>query len=149
MAIEEIEITQAYSPKLSNEYSERLRRLAKRLDEVFPSYKAQLIDKEITLAGELVNENDIEGFKYIIALRVLTDLLQQGWSLEIRNGYEIYLTMLTENSNDKAYVRNRLSAERRAQFRVESIQRFIREMEQPRIHNNREVSIRDLDLLVK
>jgi hypothetical protein len=144
MAIEANEISEIFSPALNEEYTSRFQCLVKRIGEVFPNYRDLLIKQEIKAieAGNL--DSDFEGLKYIAALRVLYDLTQQGWSIEIQNDTVLVLTMLTENSNDKDYIRHRLSTERKAQFKIASTLRFIEHMERVKLYHGREISIRNL-----
>lgn len=144
MTIEANEISEIFSPALNEEYASRFQCLVKRLGEVFPNYKDLLIKQEITTTEDGIPNNDIEGLRYIAALRVLYDLIQQGWSLEVKNNTELYLTMLTENSNNKEYIRHRLSTERKAQFKVDSTVRFIAYMERVKVYHGREISIKNL-----
>jgi hypothetical protein len=144
MAIEANEISEIFSPALNEEYAGRFQCLVKKLGEVFPNYRDLLIKQEITATEDSIPDNDFEGLRYIAALRVLYDLTQQGWSLEVQNNTELYLTMLTENSNNKDYIRHRLSTERKAQFKVESTLRFIEHMERVKVYHGREISIKSL-----
>lgn len=144
MAIEANEISEIFSPALNEEYIGRFRCLVKRLGEVFPNYRDLLIKQEIATTEEGIPADDFEGLRYISTLRVLYDLMQQGWNLEVKNNTELYLTMLTENSNDKEYIRHRLSTERKAQFKIDSNLRFITHMERVKVHHGREISIKNL-----
>jgi hypothetical protein len=144
MAIEANEISEIFSPALNEEYLVKFQRLVKRLGEVFPNYRNLLIKQEIEAAEHAISTNDIEGLKYIASLSVLYDLTQQGWGLEVKNNNELYLTMLTENSNNKDYIRHRLSTERKAQFNVDSTLRFINYMEHVKIYHDHEISIKNL-----
>lgn len=144
MAIEANEISEIFSPALNDEYLAKFQCLVKRLGEVFPNYRNILIKQEIEVAEYAISTNDFEGLKYIASLSVLYDLTQQGWSLEVKNNNELYLTMLTENSNNKDYIRHRLSTERKAQFNVDSTLRFINYMEHVKIYHGHEISIKNL-----
>lgn len=144
MAIEANEISEIFSPALNEEYAGRFQCLVKRFGEVFPNYRDLLIKQEIAATEDGIPNNDFEGLRYITALRVLYDLTQQGWSLEVKSNTELHLTMLTENSNDKEYIRHRLSTERRAQFKVDSTLRFIAYMERVKVYHGREISIKNL-----
>ncbi|MEG6521379.1 Druantia anti-phage system protein DruA [Desulfotomaculum sp. 1211_IL3151] len=144
MAIEASEISEIFSPALNEEYAGRFQCLVKRLGEVFPNYRDLLIKQEIIATEDSIPDNDFEGLRYIAALRVLYDLTQQGWGLEVQNNIELYLTMLTENSNNKDYIRNRLSTERKAQFKVKSTLRFIEHMERVKVYHGRKISIKNL-----
>ena len=61
--------------------------------------------------------------------------------------------MNEDNLDDKAHIRYRLSAERNAQFKTESIKKFIIKMETPRLFKGEEVSIKNLignkDMLIQ
>lgn len=144
MSIEANEISEIFSPALNEEYTNRFQCLVKRIGEVFPNYRDLLIKQEIAAIEDGIPDNDFEGLKYIAALRVLYDLTQQGWSLEVQNNADLYLTMLTENSNSKDYIRKRLSTERKAQFKVDSTLRFIEQMERVKVYHGREISIKNL-----
>jgi len=144
MSIEANEISEIFSPALNEEYTNRFQCLVKRIGEVFPNYRDLLIKQEIAATENGIPDNDFEGLKYITALRVLYDLTQQGWSLEVQNNTNLYLTMLTENSNSKDYIRKRLSTERKAQFKVDSTLRFIEQMERVKVYHGREISIKNL-----
>lgn len=144
MAIEANEISEIFSPALNEEYSSRFQCLVKKLEEVFPTYRELLIKQEIITAEDGIPDNDFDGLKYIAALKVLYDLMQQGWSLEAKSNTELYLSMLTENSNNKEYIRHRLSTERKAQFKVDSILRFVAYMERTKVYHGREISIKNL-----
>lgn len=144
MAIEANEISEIFSPALNEEYLRKFQCLVNRLGEVFPNYRDLLIKQEIVVAKAATPNNDFEGLKYIAVLSVLFDLTQQGWSLEVKNNNELYLIMLTENSNNKDYIRHRLSTERKAQFKVDSILRFIENMERVKLYHGHEISIKNL-----
>ncbi len=144
MAIEANEISEIFAPALSDEFCERFRQLILRIKEAFPNYMELLITNEIDLIENTEANEDCEKLKYIAALRVLLDLKQQGWQLQPQEDLTLLLTMNTENSNDKAYIRQRLSSERRAQFSNPSVMRFIQKMEQPKIYHGRQISIRNL-----
>lgn len=143
MAIEANEISQIFAPALNEEYSNRFQCLVRRIDDAFPNYRELLIKQEIVDVQAVVSGNDGEGLKYIAALRVLYDLTQQGRIIEVQNN-TLYLIMLTENSNDKAYIRHRLSTERRAQFKNDATLRFIDSMERVKKYHGREISVRNL-----
>lgn len=153
MAIEANEISEIFSPALNDEYHGKFQCLIKRLGEVFPNYRDLLIKQELAVAEAATPTNNFEGLKYIAALSVLFDLIQQGWSLEVKNNTDLYLTMLTENSNNKDYIRHRLSTERKAQFKVDSTLRFIENMERVKLYHGREISIKNLignnDVLIR
>lgn len=142
MSIKKNEISEAFSPVLNEIYTNKFNNLIRRISGAFPNYIDLLIKQEIVHAEE--NFKDYEGLRYITALRVLFDLIQQGWKPEIKNETSLFLTMPTGNSDEKSYIRYRLSTERLAQFKNEAILRFINKMECKRIYRGREVSIKNL-----
>jgi len=144
MAIDANEISEAFMPSLDDKYMQRFHRLIKKIEGAFPNFKNHLVQQEIAIFSAEYKESDCEALKYMIALRVLFDLTQQGWQLDVQSDDKLYLTMLTENSNDKAYVKSRLNSERKAQFSDPSILRFIERMETPKKYNGNTVSIRNL-----
>lgn len=144
MAIEANEISEAFMPSLDDKYMKCFCKLIKRIEEAFPSYKNHLVQQEIETLNDELEESDYEALKYMTALRVLLDLIQQGWQLDVHPDEKLYLTMQTGSSNDKAYVRSRLSSERKAQLSDASILRFIERMEKPKKYNGNKISIRNL-----
>lgn len=144
MAIEANEISEAFMPCLDDKHMQRFQKLIKRMDEAFPNFENQLIQREIAAFNDELEESDYEDLKYMTALRVLFDLTQQGWQLDVHSDGKLYLTMLTENSNAKAYVRSRLSSEKKAQFSDPAVLRFIERMERPKKYNGNTISIRNL-----
>ena len=63
--------------------------------------------------------------------------------MDIRAG-ALYLLFSSENSNNKDYIKYRLSFERNAQFEEKSIVQFIARMEKKRNFEGREISIKSL-----
>ena len=112
MAIEANEISEAFMPCLDDKHMQRFQKLIKKIEGAFPNYKNHLVQQEIAAFNDELEESDCEDLKYMTALRVLSDLTQQGWQLDVHPDEKLYLTMLTENSNDKAYVRSRLNSEK-------------------------------------
>ena len=144
MAIEANEISEAFMPCLDDKHMQRFQKLIKKIEGAFPNFKNHLVQQEIAAFNNELEESDCEDLKYMTALRVLFDLTQQGWQLDVHPDEKLYLTMLTENSNDKAYVRSRLSSEKKAQFSDPAILRFIERMEKPKKYNGNTISIRNL-----
>lgn len=144
MAIEANEISEAFMPCLDDKHMQRFQKLIKRIEGAFPNFKNHLVQQEIAAFNDELEESDCEDLKYMTALRVLFDLTQQGWQLDVHPDDKLYLTMLTENSNDKSYVRSRLSSEKKAQFSDPAILRFIERMEKPKNYNGNTISIRNL-----
>lgn len=136
--------SEAFQPSLDGTYTEFFNNLLDRLGQALPINRVEIIEEEIKTVNER-NESDdeLEKLKYVAALRVLIDLSQQGWIFSIENKK---LTLIMENSNidDKERIRYRLSAERNAQFKAESVKSFIRMMETPKKFGGNNISVRDL-----
>ncbi len=136
--------SEAFQPSLDGTYTEFFNNLLDRLGQALPINRVEIIEEEIKTVNER-NESDdeLEKLKYVAALRVLIDLSQQGWIFSIENQK---LTLIMENSNidDKERIRYRLSAERNAQFKAESVKSFIRMMETPKKFEGNNISVRDL-----
>lgn len=135
------EILERFNPQLDDNYKLRFVQLIQRIDNAFPNYRNQLVQNE--LRGLDTDNDDLGVVKYDATLRILNDLCQQGWQLEVHDN-QLYLKMTTHNSKDKDYVRFRLSSERKAQFQEPSIQRFVARMETPRMYNGAMLSVRQL-----
>lgn len=136
--------SEAFLPSLSDEYMVLFRDLLSHLEHALPINRVIIIENEIqAIAENAALEDGIEKLKYIAALHVLIDLSQQGWVFDISNGS---LTLKMENGNvdDKQRIRYRLSAERNAQFKTESVQAFVRMMETPKNFGGNMISVRDL-----
>ena len=134
--------SEIFSPILSEEFKDRYRHLIIRLTHALPINRVSIIKNEICQIQESGKE-DFEQLKYITALSVLVDLTQQGWILSVNQG-ELYLRMENENVDDKKMVRYRLSAERNAQFKTESVKAFIDSMESEKDYRGNTISIRAL-----
>lgn len=93
----------------------------------------------------------MEALKYIAALNVLIDLSMQGWVFDVDEN-KLTLKMEIDNIDDKRRIRYRLSAERNAQFKIESVATFIKQMEESKKYKEEIISIRNLvgdkDLLI-
>lgn len=144
------EIFEMFAPKISDDYKEVFTRLIKCLEKTFPHYRRKVIQNEID-NGNWDND-DLENVKYKTVLLVLTDLLSQGWELEIKDE-KIYLKMTFENSVDKNYIRYRLGSEKKAQLNEESVIKFISSMEKSKKYKGKTISIFNLigdkDVLIK
>ena len=134
-----------FIPELSLEYRERFKGIIKKLGKSLPINRYEILNEELqSLQVDVINEcKKIELLKYAVSLSVLKDLSQQGWCFEVCED-ELSLKMEEENLDDKAYIRYRLSAEKNAQFKVESIKKFIKRMEEPKKYKGEEVSIKNL-----
>lgn len=137
--------SEAFLPKLSNEYTKKYQALIMHLNISFPTNRISIIRNEIadTYASVENIEDNIEALKYVASLQVLIDLSQQGWVFDFTED-QLTLKMGNDNLEDKAHIRYRLSAERNAQFRTQSVKRFIHLMEKPKSYNGEIISIRNL-----
>lgn len=83
---------------------------------------------------------------------ILLDLLKQGWSLEYLNNsfYAIPPDARKGNGTDHSEIKRRIRSglveARNEQLREESIKKFILEMERPRLHKGKQISVLDLFL---
>lgn len=137
--------TELFCPKLSNEYKIRFDKLINKLGVSLMSSRENIIISEIKNvkdSTENIND-DFEALKYLTSLCVLIDLSKQGWIFDIHDS-ELTLRMENENVDDKDRIRYRLSAERNAQFKEESIKEFIKKMESEKIYNDSNISIVNL-----
>lgn len=140
---EQIIAKEIFSPVLSEEYEKRFDKLKAHLQNLLPMNYIEAIKKEIAEVSSDEESYDIDGMKYVAALSVLIDLSQQGWIFEIQDN-DLFLRMETDNVDDKRMLRYRLSAERNAQFKTDSIAAFIRKMEATKRYNEKSVSIQNL-----
>ena len=135
--------SEAFLPSLNDEYMKLFSDLLDKLNQALPTNRVEIIENEIQAVNNIVSEDELEKLKYIAVLHVLIDLSQQGWIFVIENKK---LTLKMENSNidDKERIRYRLSAERNAQFKTESVQAFVRMMEAPKRFGGKTISVRNL-----
>lgn len=138
---DQIVASEVFTPDLSGEYIKRYNKLLENLKGVLPANKVSVIRKEISLVS--VEEETLDLLKYIASLSVLIDLSQQGWVFDIEDN-RLILRMEIDNLDDKKMLRYRLSAERNAQFKADSVASFIRKMEAEKRHNNELLSIKVL-----
>ena len=127
---EQIIASEAFVPHLSGDYVAR-----------YNANRVSFIRKEIEAMKD--KEESLNRLKYVAALSVLVDLSQQGWIFDIEDG-NLVLKMETDNVDDKKMLRYRLSAERNAQFKTDSVASFIRRMEADKKYKDRIVSIKSL-----
>ena len=140
--------SERFSPEISVTHADDYRELLTSLSNSLPTSRERLLQAEIQRVQQLFHEEqapemDIDTLKYLAVLNVLKDLSKQGWIFEI-NGEELTLRMENDSVDDKAHIRYRLSAERNAQFKVQSVRKFIQAMETPKEHHGEQLSIRDL-----
>ena len=140
---EQVLATESYEPALSGIYSELFRAIVVRMGNTLQSNRVEIIKAEIARISTEEAQNDIEALKYIAALSVLVDLSLQGWAFDVHDN-ELTLKMENDNVDDKQKIRYRLSAERNAQFKSESVSAFIRKMEAVKQYNGNSISVRNL-----
>lgn len=138
---EQIIASEAFVPHLSGDYVARYNALVNKLANLLPANRVSFIRKEIAAMKD--KEESLNRLKYVAALSVLVDLSQQGWIFDIEDG-NLVLKMETDNVDDKKMLRYRLSAERNAQFKTDSVASFIRRMEADKKYKDRIVSIKSL-----
>lgn len=138
---EQIIASEAFVPHLSGDYAARYNALVNKLANLLPANRVSFIRKEIEAMKD--KEESLNRLKYVAALSVLVDLSQQGWIFDIEDG-NLVLKMETDNVDDKKMLRYRLSAERNAQFKTDSVASFIRRMEADKKYKDRIVSIKSL-----
>lgn len=133
---------ESFTPNLNELFKQRFSNLLVKLDHTLYYKRAAIIQEELSYIYDNY-DNDLDALKYCATLSVLIDLSQQGWLLDIQ---ETGLTLKMENDNldDKAKIRYRLSAERNAQFKQESVKAFIRTMETEKTYNNHDISVKVL-----
>jgi len=134
-----------YMPDLFEKYQARFTALIEKLENALPHNRNYLLEEELASVGiDDVSEcADVDLIKYMASISLLKDLSLQGWQFKAESG-KLYLFMNEENLDDKAHIRYRLSAERNAQFKTESIKKFIIKMETPRLFKGEEISIKNL-----
>lgn len=132
---------ETFTPDLIGEYAECYNALVKKLTGVLAANRVTVIKKEISDMKK--NEESVEGLKYMAVLSVLIDLSQQGWVFDIIEE-KLVLKMETDNIDDKKMLRYRLSAERNAQFKIESVAKFIHRMEEDKKYKDEYVSVKSL-----
>lgn len=143
--------TEVFEPALEGRYIELFHTLVVKLGNTLPVNRTEIIRMEINKFPSENIQNDLEALKYIAALNVLIDLSKQGWVFDVDEN-KLTLKMESDNIDDKRRIRYRLSAERNAQFKIESVATFIKQMEEPKKYKEEIISIRNLvgdkDLLI-
>ena len=135
--------SERYCPVLSAEYQELFAILSRRLKDTLPMNRAMIIGNELNRITEAAEDTDLECKKYMAALSVLLDLSLQGWAFDFQDN-QLTLKMENDCIDDKEKIRYRLSAERNAQFKSETVARFIKYMETEQNYNGAPVSIKSL-----
>ena len=135
-------VEELFNPNLSQVYKDKFQKLIFKMDNAYANYRVKILKEEIE-TQKISEASDVEELKYVASLRILLDLIQQGWVVDIRNG-ALYLLFSSEKNNNKDYIKYRLSFERNAQFEEKSIVQFIERMEKKRIFEGRDVSVKSL-----
>lgn len=135
-------VKELFNPNLSQVYKDKFQKLIFKMDNAYANYRVKILKEEIE-TQKISEASDVEELKYVASLRILLDLIQQGWVVDIRNG-ALYLLFSSEKNNNKDYIKYRLSFERNAQFEEKSIVQFIERMEKKRIFEGRDVSVKSL-----
>ena len=92
-------VEELFNPNLSQMYNDKFQELIFRMDNAYANYRVKVLKEEIE-TQKVSAESDVEELKYVASLRVLLDLIQQGWVMDIRAG-ALYLLFSSENSNNK------------------------------------------------
>ena len=134
-----------YMPNLSEKYKTNFVAVVKKLESALSHNRNYLLEEELKgIGSESISEcADIDLLKYMASISLLKDLSLQGWWLRTESG-KLYLAMDEVNLDNKAHIRYRLSTERNAQFKTESVKRFIIRMETQRLFKGEQVSIKNL-----
>ena len=137
--------SEVFSPVLSDCFQDRYSSLLDCLRNSIPTNYIYIIEKEISASSESScgDVDDLESLKYLATLNVLKDLVQQGWIFDIKEN-TLCLRLERMSQDSKEYIRYRLSAERNAQFKVPSINTFIKNIEKERRYNGVSVSVKNL-----
>lgn len=114
---------------------DKFQELILRMENAYANYRVRILKEEIE-TQQISEESNVEELKYVASLRVLLDLVQQGWVMDIRDE-ALYLLFSAKNSNNKDYIKYRLSFERNAQFEEKSVIQFVKKMEKKRIFNEK------------
>lgn len=131
-----------FHPKLNSEYEIKFKQLLAKVKSAYFEHRAEVILSEIS-KYERVEEKDLELIRYITVCSILKDLLQQGWSISIKNE-KVELFLKQDKMSDKDRIRARMNAERCAQFSTSAANEFINRLEAKKKYNGENISIRNL-----
>ncbi len=135
--------TEAYHPSLDEFYSNAFCNITRAMGHALPINRAEIIKAELDRITNGDISNDYEALKYAAALSVLLDLSLQGWIFEVKDD-SLTLKMENDSLDNKQKIRYRLSAEKNAQFKSESVAAFIRKMEAEKTFSGQNISVRSL-----
>ena len=130
-----------YEPILDKVNKQNFDNIVDKIKDLKTVDKIYEIDKILDSCEES-KLNNIEEIKYIVSLRILKDLLVQGWS--INKTKNIFLCSPNLNMNDKDALRLRLYSEKKSQFKVENNKKFINRMETEKTYKKENISIKNL-----
>ena len=82
-------VEELFNPNLSHMYNDKFQELIFRMDNAYANYRVKVLKEEIE-TQKVSAESDVEELKYVASLRVLLDLIQQGWVMDIRAGDIIF-----------------------------------------------------------
>ena len=109
----------------------------------------------LSLIDQILNSKKINKFPehkkitIMLFLKVIKDLLKQGWGFKFNNNLEAYPpdfinSTKSEQREVKKRIRTSLVMARNDQLKQESVKKFIKKMERPHWHKGRQISITDL-----
>lgn len=133
-----------FNPILSDSFKNKFSKIVKELLEEFPNRRTVRLGEIISENQKFIikNENSLEGLSFLSALAVLRDLLAQAWRIRLNEDNLIELAPPSSHSNDsKIYLRRQLQAERNAQLKVDSVEKFIKRMENKKLFKDKEISV--------
>ncbi|WP_066400352.1 Druantia anti-phage system protein DruA [Neobacillus mesonae] len=133
-----------FNPILADSYKRKFIKIVKRILDEFPKQRSVKLDEIINESLEFVNNNDnpLEGLKYLSALSVLRDLIAQEWRIKLGLDNLVKLAPPKSRSNDsKFYLRQQLQVERNAQLKVDSVEKFIKRMENKKLYKNTKIDV--------
>ncbi len=134
-----------FKPILDDTYMIVFNKITTILSEKFNYHRVQYLNEQIQSWKERINEEDIEGMKFLSVLSILRDLLNQEWRILKINSSDLMLASpVLLRGDDKAYLRQQLQHERNAQFKLDSIKAFVKKMEKKRKYQEKEISVLDL-----
>lgn len=139
---EELIAKEYFHPRLDIDYQIELKRLLNKVQSAYFGNRADILGFEIS-RYDTIEDKDLELIKYITAVSLLKDLLQQGWSINVKED-ETILYLKQDKMSDKERIRARANAERNAQFSTDATKGFIKRLEAEKKYNGERISIRCL-----
>lgn len=142
---EDLEEFSPFNPILNDYYKNVFNRVSHTTAEKLHSQRVDYLKGVINEYNYLIDDENLEGLKLITAFSIMKDLLAQGWRMRKGKNDEILLAppkLLRGDS--KQYLRQQLENERNAQFKIESIKKFIVKMEKSKKYKGKTVSVFNL-----